>query len=142
MNFLDVILIIIMAVITLIAIFLDFMCIQDEDYGSLLGIFVVWVVILFVISLPFLVIDKHSGMTKGIVTSVDENFFGTTAIYIKTSETTQEKYCIEDSDLAEIAYGVIGKEVTIKYGKRIGLYSTGKCSQAPVEYIGVSNAEE
>lgn len=142
MNFLDVIIIIVMAVITLIAIFLDFICIQDKDYGGLFGIFFLWIFVLGMVSLPFWVIDKHSGMTKGVVTSVDENFFGTTAIYIKTSETTQEKYCIEDPDLAEMAYGVIGQEVTIKYGKRIGLYSTGKCSQSPVEYIGVSNAEK
>ena len=46
---------------------------------------------LFFIMIPFVVLDKSSGSTIGTVTSVDKNFFGTTAIYIKTSETTQEK---------------------------------------------------
>lgn len=86
--------------------------------------------------LGFIIVDPASGSTLGTITSVDKNFFGTTALYIKTSETTQEKYCIEfDEKLENKANELIGKKVKISYGKRVGLYSTGKCSQAPVESI-------
>ncbi|HHX70657.1 MAG TPA: hypothetical protein GX708_21720 [Gallicola sp.] len=94
---------------------------------------------LFLIVIPFVVLDKSSGSTIGIVTSVDKNFFGTTAIYIKTSETTQEKYCIEDEKIVNQAKELIGKEVKIEYGTRVGFYSTGKCGQAPVEKIEMRN---
>jgi len=30
---------------------------------------------------------------------------------------------------------LMGQTVKISYGERIGLYSTGKCSQAPIENI-------
>ena len=91
-----------------------------------------WMIIL----LPFLVLDKASGTTIGTITSVDNNFFGTTAVYIKTTETNEEKYCIEfDEELEEQAKHLIGKKVKISYGKRVGWYSTGKCHQAPIETI-------
>lgn len=86
--------------------------------------------------LPFVVLDRASGSTIGIITSVDKNFFGTTALYIKTTETTEEKYCIEFNDeLEKEAKELIGKKVKITYGTRIGFYSTGKCSEAPVDTI-------
>ena len=85
--------------------------------------------------LPFIVLDKGSGSTIGTITSVDSNFFGTTALFIKTSENTQEEYCIEDDKIAKASKELIGKNVKIEYGTRVGLYSTGKCHQAPVENI-------
>ena len=91
---------------------------------------------LFLILLPFFVLDRASGATIGTITSVDQNFFGTTALYIKTSETTQEKYCIEfDEDLINKSRELIGQRVKITYGKRVGLYSTTYCKQAPIETI-------
>lgn len=142
MNFCDIIIIVVICLVTLGTLFLQFECIGDQEYGSAFGLFFIWLVVAGLLTIPFWVIDKHAGMTRGVITSVDENFFGTTAIFIKTSETTQEEYCIEDPGIAAIAYGAIGQEVTIKYGKRVGLYSTGDCSQAPVEYIGVNNEKE
>lgn len=88
-----------------------------------------------IFSAPILVLDKGSGATMGEITSVDKNFYGTTALYVKTSETEQEKYCIEDVTLAAQAPDYIGKKVKITYGERVGLYSVTKCSQAPVETI-------
>ena len=83
-------------------------------------------------------VDYHE-LTKwnGIMVcnSVDKNFFGTTAIFIKTSESSQEEYCIEDDKIVDIANENIGKKVTVKYGKRVGLYSTGRCNQGPIESI-------
>lgn len=89
----------------------------------------------FVGILPFIHLDRGSGSTIGTITSVDKNFFGTTAIYIKTSETEQENYCIEDEKIAEQAKELIGKEVKVDYGTRMGLYSTGRCSSAPIKKI-------
>lgn len=136
MNFLDIILIIIIAIFVIGGIVLLVLGIVDDEIG--LGIMSL-LMALFIAGfafMAFIVLDRGSGSTIGTITSVDKNFFGTTALYIKTSETTQEKYCIEfDEKLEEQAKELIGKEVEISYGERVGLYSTGKCSQAPVESI-------
>ena len=136
MNWLDIVLIIIIVLIFIGAICTLCYMIYDQEIG--LGI----VLFLSIISLeimpifPFVILDRGSGSTIGIITSVDKNFFGTTALYIKTSETTQEKYCIEfDEELEANAKELLGKEVKVSYGERVGLYSTGKCSQAPIETI-------
>lgn len=137
MNWLDILLIIINVVLFIIAIIGTVEMIKDDDIASLMPWwFCYLVVILFTIILPFVVIDKHSGATIGTITSVDKNFFGTTAIYIKTTENKEEEYCIEfDEGLETQANKYIGKKVKISYGKRVGFYSTGKCSQAPIEKI-------
>jgi len=139
MNWLDVILIVINAGLIIFGIISIIFAIKDNYSGwrEISAIF--WICYVFfglILLLPFIVIDKGSGSTIGTITSVDKNFFGTTALYIKTSETTQEKYCIEfDEQLENKAKELIGKKVKIEYGERVGLYSTSKCSQAPVEYI-------
>ena len=84
---------------------------------------------------PFLALDKASGSTVGKITSVDKNFFGTTAIYIKVNETKEEEYCAEDEKIIEIAKEYIGKNVKISYGTRVGLYHLNQCRQAPIEKI-------
>ena len=109
-----------------------------DGYGTFLesfSIMLVFIAAAGVFLLPFVVIDKGSGATIGEITSVDKNFYGTTALYVKTSETTQEEYCIEDEFVAAQAKEYIGKKVKISYGSRVGLYSVAKCSQAPVTYI-------
>lgn len=108
---------------------------QGESKGMLACTIVLTVVVCFSFLIPFIVIDKGVGSTIGEITSVDKNFFGTTAVYIKTSETNQEKYCIEDKVVVEQVQGLIGKKVRVYYGERVGLYSTGKCSQAPINKI-------
>jgi hypothetical protein len=105
------------------------------DLGGSIAIFLLFLAMAGIFALPFIVIDKGSGATIGEITSVDKNFYGTTALYVKTSETTQEEYCIEDLTLAQQAPDFIGKKVKITYGERVGLYSVAKCSQAPVESI-------
>lgn len=110
-----------------------------RDYESEAGICVLFVMIIFgfFLGTPFVVLDKGSGSTIGEITSVDKNYFGTTALYVKTSETSQEEYCIEDDDVAAQAAELIGKKVKVSYGERVGIYSTGRCSQAPIEKIEV-----
>lgn len=128
MNWLDIILII---CIIIEIVFMTVSIIEQEYEFSLLILILIGVNIL-----PFIVLDRGSGSTLGIITSVDKNFFGTTALYIKTSETEQEKYCIEfNSELEEQAKELIGEKVKVSYGKRVGLYSTGKCHQAPIQKI-------
>ena len=89
----------------------------------------------FLCGAPFITIDKGAGSTMGEITSVDKSFWGNTKIFVKTSETEQEEYCAEDIEVAEQAKELIGKKVKISYGERVGIYSTGKCGQAPVETI-------
>lgn len=135
MNWLDIIIIIVIAIITLGAMGLTLMAIQEQETGMIGGVFITCLILIGVCMLPFLTIDKASGTTIGEITSVDRNFFGTHAIYIKTSETEQEKYCTESLDVTKIAVNNIGKKVKIKYNTRVGLYSTGACSEAPVVKI-------
>ena len=140
MNWLDVILIIINVMVIIGGIsFVIYNAYDEGISGFAFGLVISLIVcgfILFFSFTPFVVLDKGSGSTIGTITSVDKNFFGTTALYIKTSETTQEKYCIEfDEELENKAKELIGKKVKISYGERVGLYATGKCSQAPIEKI-------
>ena len=135
MNWLDVIMIILAIIIFIGAIFVLVWFAKEDDlaYGIFLSLSIlIWVAIT---PLYFIVLDKGSGSSIGTITSIDKNFFGTTALYLKTSENTQEKYCIENNDIVEQAKLLIGKNVRIEYGERVGLYSTNKCHQAPVEKI-------
>ena len=112
------------------------LAVKDCEIGAGIGIFITALVLAGVLTLPFMVLDKASGGTIGTITSIDKNFFGTTAVYIKTTETNEEEYCIEfNNELENKAKELIGKKVKISYGKRVGLYSTGQCSQAPIESI-------
>ena len=136
MNFLDVILIILIVIclvggiITSVISFIE----DDKEFGF--GIITVAIIVIGFLSIPFIVIDKASGSTLGMITSVDKNFFGTTALYIKTAENNEEEYCIEfDKKLEKQANGLIGEKVKISYGKRVGIYLTSKCHQAPVNKI-------
>jgi len=136
MNFLDIILIILCAVVTFGIIILQFLAIKDEEYGVVVGSFIVWIIfMLSIFGIAWIRIDKRSGSTIGVITSVDKNFFGTTALYIKTTETNEEEYCIENEDIAEVAKSYIGKKVNIHYGTRVGIYSTGACDDAPIDDI-------
>lgn len=143
MNFLDIILIIVNVIVILGGLIGIAFCIREAcDFSdglvSTTAIIITVVIILaFTLFIPFVVVDRGSGSTVGIITSVDKNFFGTTALYIKTSENDQEQYCIENKDISDIAKDYIGKKVKINYGERIGFYSTGACNQAPVENIEV-----
>ena len=142
MNFLDIIIVIVLILLTLGALILQFIAVSDKEYGMIGGIFVMWLVICgFIFRVSFVSIDKKSGSTVGTITSVDKNFFGTTALYIKTTETTEEQYCIEDNKLAEVAKENIGKKVRVNYGTRVGIYSTGACNTAPIDIIEVINEE-
>ena len=142
MNFLDIIIIILLVIITLGTLIFQGMAVSEREYGFVGGLFVFWLVAFgFIFCVAFVSIDKKSGSTVGTITSVDKNFFGTTALYIKTTETTEEKYCIENDSIANIAKENIGKTVRINYGTRIGIYSTGACDDAPIDAIDILNEE-
>ena len=142
MNWLDIIGILIIAVIVIGSIVLEVIGISDKEYEFAGGCFAVSLFLCaLVVLIFFFVCDKSAGVTQGYITSVDKNFFGTTAIFIKTSESSQEEYCIEDDKIVDIANENIGKKVTVKYGKRVGLYSTGRCNQGPIESIKFAENE-
>lgn len=137
MNWLDIILIILITIILVGGVVISILAWIEHEVGFGFCLLFMALFISSMLTLPFIVLDNGAGSTIGTITSVDKNFFGTTAIYVKTSETTQEKLCIEDNELSEQAKSLIGKEVKVSYGTRVGLYSTGKCSQAPIEKIEV-----
>lgn len=140
MNFIDIILIIIISMLVIGGIVVLILSIIDGETETGILALLLSLFLTCLCLLPFVVIDKASGITTGIITSVDKNFFGTTAVYIKTSETEQEKYCVEFNDeLEQQAKELINRKVKISYGKRVGLYSTGKCNQAPIEKIELMN---
>lgn len=142
MNWLDILLIVIGIILFVIGLILLVMGIVDDEKGIGIAMFILMLFFASLVGiLPFVRLDKASGSTIGTITSVDKNFFGTTAIYIKSSETTQEEYCIEDEKVVEQAKELIGKEVKVEYGTRVGLYSIGKCSPAPIEKIEKLNKE-
>ena len=141
MNFLDIIIIVaILIPVTVGALVCQITSIIEKDYEFIIEVFITWLIIFcFVFTVSFVNIDKKSGATVGTITSVDKNFFGTTALHIKITETSEEQYCIEDNKLSEIAKENIGKKVRINYGTRVGIYSTGACDNAPVDTIEVIN---
>lgn len=142
MNWLDIIGILIIVFIVIGSIILDVIAITEKEYSFVGGCSVVSLFLCaFVVLIFFFVCDKSAGVTQGYITSVDKNFFGTTALYIKTTETTEEQYCIEDNKLVEVAKENIGKKVRISYGTRVGIYSTGACDNAPIDIIEVINEE-
>ena len=142
MNWLDIIGILIIAFIVIGSVVLDVIAITDKEYGLIGGCSVVSLFLCAIVVLIFFfVCDKSAGVTQGYITSVDKNFFGTTAVFIKTSESLQEEYCIEDDKIVDIANENIGKKVRVNYGTRVGIYSTGACNNAPIDIIEVINEE-
>ena len=137
MNWLDILLIIINIVLVVVGVAITVYSIIEDEIEIAIGYWSCWIVVaIFILLLPFVVIDKASGSTVGTISSVDKNYFGTTALYIKVSETSEEEYCIEfNEELENKAKELIGEKVKITYGKRVGFYSTGKCNQSPVESI-------
>jgi len=142
MVWLDFIFIILICIVFIGGIILACIAYEDNDTQFFVEVLLAMIFAIgIMVCMFFLVLDKSSGITQGKVTSVDKNFFGTTALYLKTSETEQEKYCIEDEELAKYSQELIGKDIKIYYGKRVGLYSVGKCRQSPIEKIEVVNNE-
>jgi len=134
MNFIDIILIIISTIVLVVGLFLIILAIKDGEYEIMGGfLFVTIVFLVFTLFIPFLVIDKNSGSTIGTITSVDRSFWGYTKLYIKTTETNEEEYCIEyDDELILMAQENLGNKVKISYDERVGFYSVSKCHQSPI----------
>lgn len=130
------ILLLLIALLALFAIIYLFKALIDDEGGlECFYLIIMAGLLMFVCLSPIVVIDKKAGMTIGTVTSVDQNFWGSTAIYIKTSETEQEKYCAEDKNIIEFAQSMLGQKVRIGYGERVGIYPLSKCDQAPIIHI-------
>ena len=108
---------------------------KDDEFDAGLIILFLGLGLGVVFGTPLVTIDKGAGSTIGEITSVDKSFWGNTKIFVKTSETEQEEYCAETIEVSNKAKELIGKKVKISYGERVGIFSTGKCQQAPVEVI-------
>lgn len=142
MNFIDILLIILLVIVLIGGLVLTILAFIDEAYDVSVYIVCGQLICILIISSAFVVLDRGSGSTIGEITSVDKNFFGTTAIFIKTSENDQEEYCIENEKVVERAKEMIGKRVKVSYGERVGLYSTSKCNQAPIDKIEIIKEED
>ena len=130
------ILLLLIALIALFGMIYLCKCWADGDGGlECFYLMVIAGLVMFFCLDPIVTVDKHPGMTIGTITSVDQNFWGSTAIYLKTSETEQEKYCAEDKDIVEFAEKMIGQRVRIGYGERIGIHHLDECDQAPIIHI-------
>lgn len=135
MNWLDILLIVIFLIMLVGTIVSLIMGIKEDDYffaGFMGPACALWIGICLAC---FIVLDKASGSTIGKIMTVDKNFFGTTAVYVKTSETEQWQFCVEDKDVIKQANKLIGKTVKVEYGKRVGIYSTGRCHSSPLKKI-------
>lgn len=133
MTWFDILLIFAVVVILILGVAMAIWMAKDFEFGACIGAVVVTAVLIVVILTPVIVIDPHSGYTVGEITSVDRNTFGSTSVYIKTTNNKEEKYCVETDEKAEEAASLIGKKVKISYGKRVGIYSMSKCDQSPIE---------
>ena len=136
-----IVILILIGIITILGIVLSVVSFVEMDAEAGFGMLVIMFVLDLILFIPILAIDKHSGVTVGTITSVDKNFFGSTAIYVKTSETEQEKYCAEDKEIIEQAKELINKKVKISYGTRVGVYPLNKCHEAPIDKIEVVENE-
>lgn len=135
MVWFDVLLIILIVIILVLLISLNTYMITNGgvNISVLFGSIFMAVIFIGIIMIPTIVIDTHSGYTVGEITSVDKNTFGSTSVYIKTTNNKEEKYCVETDEKAKEAAELIGKKVKISYGKRVGIYSVSKCDQAPID---------
>lgn len=142
MVWLDFVLIGLICIVFCAGIGFCFIAYNENEGGTCFKCFIGTLIMVgMMICIFFLHMDKKSGYTQGRITSVDKNFFGTTALYVKTTETSEEKYCIEDDELAKFSEELIGKDVKIHYGTRVGLYSVSKCGDSPVDKIEVIKDE-
>ena len=82
-----------------------------------------------------LVIDKNADMTTGVLVGMERSPLGSTTIYIRTGDSEQRHYCIEDEELIYFAKEHLGETVRVGWGERVGFYSLNKCRQAPIIYI-------
>ena len=100
---------------------------------SAFGNLVLFLMIAYLLLIPFVVIDNNNGMIEGKITHVEKNFGGSYTIYLKTDK--QEKYCVEDKDLIEFAKKLEGRQVILGKTTREGIYGFKYCHEAPIEHI-------
>ena len=136
MNWLDILMLIVCIVIFMLGfVWLIFAIKEDSTGAGIVRFFIGIGASLFIGVLTWLCMDFKSGKTVGEITSVDKNFFGTTAVYIKVNNNSEERYCVESDNIVDLANEYVGKKVQTSYGKRFGFYSTGRCSNAPIDEI-------
>ena len=88
---------------------------------------------MYIFAIPFVVIDNDNKTIEGILTNVEKNWYGTYTIYIRTDKN--EKYCVENKDIINMANELIGREVILGKGTREGMYGITKCHEAPITHI-------
>ena len=94
---------------------------------------IVLLMAMYMFAIPFIVVDTNNKTIEGILTNVEKNWYGTYTIYIRTDKN--EKYCVENKDIINMANELIGREVIIGKGTREGMYGITKCHEAPITHI-------
>ena len=82
-----------------------------------------------------LVIDRDPDMSIGVLVGMEENPFGTYTVFIRTNDSDQRHYCMEDPDIIAFAKTLVGETVRVGWGERVGIYPLEKCNQAPIIHI-------
>ena len=94
---------------------------------------IVLLMAMYMFAISFIVVDTNNKTIEGILTNVEKNWYGTYTIYIRTDKN--EKYCVENKDIINMANELIGREVIIGKGTREGMYGITKCHEAPITHI-------
>lgn len=82
-----------------------------------------------------LVIDKNADMAVGTLVGIEKEPLGSVSVYIRTGDSEQRRYCMEDEELIQFAKEHIGEVVRVGWGDRVGFYPLNKCRQAPIIHI-------
>ena len=82
-----------------------------------------------------LVIDKNADMTVGVLVGMEREPLGSVSVYIRTGDSEQKHYCMEDEELIHFAKEHLGEVVRVGWGDRVGFYPLNKCRQAPIIHI-------
>ena len=120
MNFLDIIIIIVLILLTLGALILQFMAVSEEEYGMIGGVFVMWLVICgFIFCVSFVSIDKKKLKRKCFKNNSD---------YFKFCKNMTEQIYIVGTTSSKSG------KIVVYYGAKLGRPPKNKNKLTQEEY--------
>jgi len=130
-------LVVFMVVVSLCLLILSTYRLAKDDISLMSYIFVMlFAGLTFVFGLTqVLVIDKNADMTIGVLVGMEREPLGSVSVYIRTGDSEQRHYCMEDEELIQFAKEHLGETVRVGWGDRVGFYPLNKCRQAPIIHI-------
>lgn len=130
-------LVVVMIVVSLCLLIISTYRLANDNISLISYIFIMlFAGITFIFGLTqVLVIDKNADMTIGILVGIEKEPLGSTSVYIRTGDSEQRRYCMEDEELIQFAKKHLGETIRVGWGDRVGFYSLNKCKQAPIIHI-------